>query len=168
MKFLLAGLIVLGTAAAALADIQVRFNESAPKDSFVVRNAGDCTLSDLSITIDLATSQAGLIFDVTGSGAGVEVFQPLEWVSGGDALRSVPEEVKDGDTQLTLDVRALGAGDEIAFTIDVDDTIGQREITVSDAEIEGARVTASKDGKRRDAHFDRSALAVVALTGCRL
>ena len=76
--FFLASAMVVSTPAAA--DIVVRFDEGAPKDSFTITNADNCALPLTAITIDLAGSAAGLIFDVTGSGAGVSVFQPFQLV----------------------------------------------------------------------------------------
>jgi len=61
--------------ASASANVEVRFVESAPKDRFVVKNLGNCDLRDLTLEVDLGSSQGQLIFDTTASGAGVEVFQ---------------------------------------------------------------------------------------------
>jgi hypothetical protein len=101
----------------------------------------NCKLRPVSaaLSIALKPSAAGLIFDVTDQGAGVDVFQPFELVAGADALAS-HSQVKDGDREVTLSIRRLGAGDTIGFTIDVVDTLGPRGITVSGSEIQGALV----------------------------
>lgn len=65
----------------AMADVQVEFVEGAPKDRFVLHNASDCGLTAATVLLDLSSPQGGLIFDVTGAGEGVEVFQPFEMVS---------------------------------------------------------------------------------------
>lgn len=76
----LAFLIALPSA--AIADLTVSFRDGAPKDRFTLSYDGVCALDDLDVQIDLGTAPAGLIFDTSGAGAGVEVFQPLEWVVG--------------------------------------------------------------------------------------
>lgn len=121
------------------ADILATFDEGAPTDRFSIMNAGGCTITDVSLVVDLSGSQAGLIFDVTGEGAGVEVFQPLQMVQGEAALQTVPQ-LKDGDTQVKLSIRELAPGDAIIFTTDVDDTKGTRATMISGTEIEGARL----------------------------
>ena len=133
---------LLLTAPMAQADISARFIESAPKDRFVLTNLSGCPEGAVEIRIDLAGSAAGLIFDTTGSGAGVDVFQPFELVRGAELVRDPPQ-VRDGQTEVILSLTSLPAGAEIAFTVDVDDTravsdLGQTR--VSGAEIAGARL----------------------------
>ncbi|MEM9223239.1 MAG: aggregation factor core [Pseudomonadota bacterium] len=149
----------------ATADLAVRFNEGAPKDRFTFQNVGSCPITDATLSLDLSGSEAGLIFDVTAAGAGVEVFQPLEFVSGAGALASMPT-VKDGENTITMDVSSLEPGDAIAFTIDVDDTMGGREITVANSEIVGAVVQLSRAGGVSSHTFTRSARGTIPLTGC--
>ena len=115
--------------------------------------------------VDLSTSSAGLIFDVTGSGAGVEVYQPLEIVLGSARLASVPE-VEDGQSSIRLEVADLGPGEAIAFTIDVDDTLGSRAITVSGTEIAGASVSLVHGGESSSGVFTDRAEASLELAGC--
>lgn len=146
----------------ALADLRVVFDEGAPKDAFRFENVSTCTVSDTSLELDLSTSEAGLIFDVTDAGQGVEVYQPFEVVQGAQALAVLPQ-VVDGQSKLVLEIKELAPGGEIEFTIDVDDTIGQREITVSGSEIEGARVQWA-DGMQ--AIFSSSARATLPISGC--
>jgi len=129
----------------ALADIHVKFIEGAPKDRFVITNVSDCALGAGRFEIDFEDSNAGLIFDVTGSGAGVEVFQPFEVTSGAEYLLAEPT-ISDGDQRAVLDMSGLGANEIIAFTIDVDDTIGTRAITVGDGEFTGTTVSFYADG----------------------
>jgi len=150
-------------ATTAHADLAVRFDEGAPKDRFTLTNVGDCTLDATKVTVDLGTAPAGLIFDVTAAGAGVEVFQPFEVVAGADSLRSLPK-VSDGEAAVTLDLKGLAAGKSVAFTIDVDDTGGGREITVSGSEIEGASVRIA--GVMQQGVFNDRARAVVPTGSC--
>lgn len=149
----------------ALSDVDVRFIEGAPKDRFEIRNSGACALTATTVALDLSTSQAGLIFDVTARGAGVEVFQPFEITSGADSLRAIPV-VTDGQNKLALDIAALQPGQTIAFTIDVDDTIGQREITVSGSEISGASVRLATQSSDHSATFDTTAQASLPHSSC--
>ena len=134
---------VIGTIAfssPALADIRVEFIEGAPKDRFELTNFSDCDIGAGIFKIDFTSSNAGLIFDVSGSGAGVEVFQPFELTSGAEFLNTLPT-ISDGDQLAVLDISGLETNASIAFTIDVDDTRGARAITVSDSEIGGTTVS---------------------------
>jgi hypothetical protein len=101
-----------------------------------------------------------LVFDVTDQGAGVEVYQPFELVAGADTVSTLPE-VADGDTSVTLALVGLTAGKDVAFTIDVDDTINAREITVTDSEIEGATVEVLQGTAGAQAVFGENATAVL-------
>ncbi|MEO1551505.1 MAG: aggregation factor core [Pseudomonadota bacterium] len=145
----------------ASADLAIRFVESAPKDRFVIVNQGACALGETELTIDLSSSAAGLIFDVTGQGAGVEVFQPLELVAGADLVRAISD-VADGDATVTLTLAQMAPNAQVAFTVDVDDTapassLGQ--IRVAGSEIEGATATlTSQDSAVRAVFSNRAAL----------
>lgn len=151
-------------APAAMADVTVSFIESAPKDRFVISNAA-CATGPVNVTIDLSPSAGALIFDVTGSGAGVEVFQPFELVSGGAQVTKIPV-VQDGDQVLTLELAGLVPGTDVAFTIDLDDTIQSREITVAGSEISGAKVVVDYEGERTEGTFDSTSSAVVPWKDC--
>ena len=149
-------------ATSAAADIAVTFIEGAPKDRFVLSSAsGFCNGAPLTVSIDLSGSAGQLVFDVTPSGAGVEVFQPFELVAGRDLVRDVTR-VSDGDQLVRLSLAGLAAGADVAFTIDVDDTIGAREITVTDAEIEGASVRVQVNGQTKEARFGADATVSLA------
>ncbi|MGH1477109.1 MAG: aggregation factor core [Geminicoccales bacterium] len=147
------------------ADVQVRFDEGAPKDRFTISNLDGCSLGAAAITIDLRGSAYGLIFDVTGRGAGVEVFQPFELSEGSENLKAAPV-VRDGDNQLTLDLHDLAAGASLSFTIDVDDTANNREITVSGSEIAEAGVIVRTQVSSATASFGEDAVATVAMSSC--
>ncbi|NRA98580.1 MAG: aggregation factor core [Rhodobacteraceae bacterium] len=153
------------TASAANADLRIVFDEGAPKDAFQFVNTGACPLTDAAIQLDLTPSQGKLIFDVTASGGGVEVFQPFEIVEGEDALKSLPT-VRDGQTELTLEIASLAPDAAIRFTIDVDDTLGAREITVSDTEISGATVAIVQGSATATATFTDAAQAQLAFESC--
>ena len=147
LRLILATLVAL-TSTPALAELSVTFREGAPKDRFIVQNTGACDLGPATLAIDLSNTNGKLIFDVTAAGAGVEVFQPLEVVTGASALSSVPS-VRDGDSVLELQIETLAANSEIVLTVDVDDTIGAREITVNGSEFEGATLFLSGEQPAR-------------------
>jgi hypothetical protein len=149
----------------AYADIGVRFTEGAPKDRFEITNLAACDILSTDVVIDLTGSAGGLIFDVTSAGAGVEVFQPFDLVAGADALASQPK-VIDGDRQLTLAIRRLAPGKQIAFTIDVDDTTSSRGITVSGSEIEGAIIRLNAAGIKTSGRFSPQGEVVVQRPPC--
>jgi len=158
-------LISLLFASPAAADLTMTFSEGAPKDRFTLRNDGDCTLPALTVTLNIGTAPSGLIFDTTASGAGVQVFQPFELISGAEMLSDTPD-VFDGDTAIALPLSGLAAGQSVAFTIDVDDTGGAREITVSGSEIAGASVTALIGGQKRSGVFTDRAVASIEMDAC--
>jgi hypothetical protein len=160
-------LVACQLGAPASADVAARFIEGAPKDRFIIENLAACALIGAGVSVDMAGSAGGLIFDVTGAGAGVAVFQPFEIVEGADALAGAPE-VRDGDTRVMLNVGSLAPGARIAFTIDVDDTIGRREITVSGAEIEGAHLRVVMGGATYEGSFSPDAAARARLPDCAL
>ena len=164
MKILTLAAAASLVAAQAYADIRVQFDEGAPKDRFTITRTGDCDLGASVVVLDLSGSTHGLIFDVTGSGQGVEVYQPFELVTGADLLTSQPT-VRDGDQVIRLALGPLASGESVAFTIDVDDTAGAREITVSDSEIQGATVRVETAGDVFSAAFDRGAQADVRIGG---
>lgn len=147
----------------ATADVVVTFDEGAPTDRFTILNDGGCALTNTEVLVDLGPSAAGLIFDVTGTGAGVQVYQPLRFVSGENALSELPQ-LRDGDTAVTLQVARLDPGAAIVFTTDVDDTKGQRATMISATEIEGARVFLPETGA--EAQFERNAQARVPHDAC--
>ena len=170
--------------------LNVRFIESAPKDSFVIQNQSECNLNDFTLTIDLQDSIGKLIFDTTESGAGVEVFQPFEIVSGDIELVTKTDDtetddtqtnatetnvtetnnVNDGDTALTLRINQLASMERAAFTIDLDDTLVNSElgmIRVTGSEIENATVgIMTQDDLQLSANFDSNSTANIALESC--
>ncbi|MDJ0994678.1 MAG: hypothetical protein QNI90_13965 [Dinoroseobacter sp.] len=147
------------------AEIEVSFRDGAPKDQFVVTNIGTCATAPMVLAIDMTESAGRLIFDVTAQGAGVQVFQPLEFTSGVEFLAAMPE-VEDGQTALVLDLTALPPGGGVSFTIDVDDTIGQREITVNGSEMQGSQLRVLAGFDTDPGVFDATATARVKTPGC--
>ncbi|MEP4196786.1 MAG: aggregation factor core [Aliishimia sp.] len=147
------------------ADVKVQFIEGAPKDRFVITNVGDCDWGARQLEIDFSASNGGLFFDVTGSGAGVEVFQPFEVTAGAERLVKEPT-ISDGDQSVTLDMSGLGLGETIAFTTDVDDTNGTREITVANGEISGTTVSIFVGGKTHSANMDADAEVLITTSNC--
>lgn len=160
----LAVLVAL-VATTAHADIEVTFRDGAPKDRFTITNAAACASGPFELTIDLTPAPAGLIFDVTADGAGVEVFQPFEVATGGETIGTA-RDVADGDQQLQLSLTGLVPQGQVAFTIDLDDTSGGREITVSGSEIAGAVVMVTTGTAMTQGVFDDSGTARVVLADC--
>ena len=159
------GLAVLLLPSLSYADLQVQFIEGAPKDRFVIINVGSCDLGPAKVTIDFAASNAGLIFDVTDTGAGVEVFQPFEVTDGAQYLAELPM-ISDGDQRATLSMTGLGQNKTIAFTIDVNDTNGTREITVSDNEISGTTFSLMSDNATYSVIMSDGAQAAIPTATC--
>ena len=165
MKTIIAAAVALGLSVPAWADLTVSFYEGAPKDRFEIVYSGACPLKNAVIEIDLGASAAGLILDTTRRGAGVSVFQPLEFVSGRENLNAAPE-ATDGDTRIRLAVDALVSGEKIVFTTDVDDTKGTGPTMISGAEISGAEVALEQNDQRSRVVFDTSATATIATNTC--
>lgn len=162
-------LAALLSAAPALADVRVQFIEGAPKDRFIITNTSACPTGTLEVTIDLATSSAGLIFDTTGSGAGVSVFQPFELVAGADHVTAASQ-VSDGDRRAVLEISDIPGKGEVAFTIDVDDTLpasANGQTMILGSEMAGARVQVRAGGGAPvTAPFDGNGVAVAAWEAC--
>jgi len=149
--------------------IEVRFIESAPKDSFVITNTGSCDLGEFSLTINLTETKGKLIFDTSEAGAGVEVFQPFEVVKGDIQLES-SEAVSDGDSVLTVRIGKLAADASASFTIDLDDTLVNSDlgmIRVTNSEIENAiAVIVTPEEEVFASVFDDTSRAIIPLTNC--
>ncbi|MEM6408486.1 MAG: aggregation factor core [Pseudomonadota bacterium] len=164
-SMLLAAMLISGP---AYGNISVTFDEGAPKDRFTFTNSGACAIGPAKLVLNLGDSAAGLIFDTTGQGAGVEVFQPYETVAGAASLASVSE-VSDGDNRLELSISTLPAGESVAFTIDVDDTLRKSalgQIQITDSEIAGATVMLSSAQGDVSGVFDNTSRAVIRTSGC--
>jgi hypothetical protein len=157
--------LVLFYATAPMADVLIEFREGAPKDRFIITNVGNCSFDAPRITVDLSSSASGVIFDTTSSGAGVEVFQPFEVVKGAEFLSSNVN-VLDGDQVVSLNLNHLKKGQIFAFTIDVDDTAGSREITVSGSELSGAVVIMETSNGAYSATFDEYSRAFIKFEDC--
>jgi hypothetical protein len=106
-----------------------------------------------------------LIFDVTEAGAGVEVFQPVEVVSGGQNIEAVTD-VADGDQSLKVTLMDLAADAQAVLTVDMDDTDGGRQITVSGFEMAGATARVTTQTSVSDVAFDDTGSARVMLAAC--
>jgi hypothetical protein len=165
---ILAATMLLGTATIASANLTVQFVESAPKDSFILSNTGTCTLAAQTVSFDLATSRAGLIFDVTGAGAGVEVFQPLDVVDQNPLVLAISE-ISDGDQTLDIGLDEMTPGAKIRVTFDMDDTLTNSslgQIRVSRSEIEGASAMTNLAIDTPSAQFDAEGVVVIPQPAC--
>ncbi|MCF2904310.1 aggregation factor core [Octadecabacter sp. CECT 8868] len=150
---------------AANADINVVFQDGAPVDRFTIQASDGCMGTPFDLSLDLSGSAAGLIFDVTAQGAGVEVYQPLVLVEQGKRVLQVSE-ISDGGTEVSLSLNGVDQGVPVVFTADLDDTLGPRGITVSGQEMEGVTASVTLDGASYSATFDSSGVARVALPDC--
>lgn len=163
MKYLATALLLSPTL--AVADIDLRFQEGAPKDRFVIEN-NLCSLSNVTLTIDLSTAPAGLIFDVTEQGAGVEVYQPVELEQGSAVLT----EVTDGSQKLQLMLEEFRLGDELTVSADLDDTMPNSslgQIRVADSEIAGVTVSVETSAGFGSALIDATSKAALnGAVGC--
>lgn len=152
--------VLLCTYQPVMANMKVRFVESAPKDWFSLTNDGECVLNKVTMTVDLSNTTGKLIFDTTSAGAGVEVFQPFEKREGEIELSSA-KKVMDGENTLSVLINSIAPGQSISFTIDVDDTLTKSElgnIRVSGAEIAGGTVNlAFADQQKLSGTFDKKA-----------
>jgi hypothetical protein len=147
----------------AVADVTVRFQESAPKDRFVI--SSDCAVTAVEMTIDLTGSAGSLIFDVTADGAGVEVFQPVEVQSGVAQVQPVV----DGDQRLALAIPAIPVDADVVISADLDDVLPQSalgQIRVADSELDGATISIAFDGVRETAAFSGGNTQVSFAHGC--
>ena len=165
MKLIVFLAAALCSGGALAADLEVRFIEGAPKDRFSISIDGACALHAASITIDLATAPAGLLFDVTDQGAGVHVFQPFELTAGHDQVLEPPL-VKVGDKAVTLRVARLVSGQSVDFMIDVDDT-GDSPTMISGAEIADAKVILESSQGAFQGGFNNKAVAIAHLPDFR-
>lgn len=161
-----AGLLALTLPAAAFAGgLTVRFIEGAPTDRFEIVNATGCETGALDVQIDLTNTSGALIFDTTGTGAGVSVFQPFRVVEGPLVLAS--GQVRDGDRVLVVTLDGLAAGQKAAFTIDVDDTlVGSDQTRVAGGEMAGATVAVTIGGEAAKGTFGATNRAEVPFAGC--
>ena len=163
---LLLGLPLVSNAYAG--HLTVLFEEDAPKDRFIVRNDSTCLISDVSLKIDLAGSKAGLYFDTTASGAGVEVYQPFEVQSGGELLSEIPT-IKDGDKVMELKFPELAPESRLVVTIDVDDSLSTTSTPtmISGSEIENATIRASfNSSNNENGNFVQSGYALIIMPDC--
>lgn len=129
--------------------LNVQFEESAPKDRFIIVNQTQCTLDDMRLVIDLENSAAGLLFDTQSGGAGVNVYQPLEIAVGAEWVQSA-NAVGDGARELNLAISQFPNQGRIVITIDVDDTKPSGPLgtqMISNSEIAGAEVRVAIKGR---------------------
>ena len=165
---LIAATLLLSATTAAQADLTVQFIEGAPTDSFVMTNTSPCTVPAQTVSFDLSTSAAGLIFDVTNDGAGVEVFQPLK-VVGANPLVLSTSTITDGDQTLDIQLDQMAPNAQVRVTFDMDDTLKDGDlgqIRVSRSEIEGASVSTSAGQTQAAALFDAKGMSSLAQREC--
>lgn len=145
----------------AAAELTVSYVDSAPKDIFEIFYSGTCPLPADVLSIDIGTAPTGLVFDTSPMGAGLNVSQPFELVTGAELLTALPD-IADGATLIALPLAGLQNGDTIRFTIDVDDSTSASMTRVSGSEMAGATAALGPYSAR----FDAQALARVRTPGC--
>ncbi|MEO0342737.1 MAG: aggregation factor core [Pseudomonadota bacterium] len=165
MKLYVQALALCAATTPAFADVEFGFVEGAPKDRFFFTNTSSCDLDAFAIEIDLSQSIGRLIFDVSNVGAGVEVFQPFQVVSAVSRVVVEPD-VKDGQSVIAISLDGLGAGERFGFSIDVDDTIGAREITVAGSEFAGSQVKLDGIDGRASVTLGNKPEAILDFNGC--
>lgn len=152
----IAVLMTLLAGSATAQGITVSFTDGAPKDRFELTNLS-CDLENVALSIDLTATPAGLIFDVTGSGAGVEVYQPVEVVAGPIAVAPIT----DGAQILAMSIPSFPRGASYTLTADLDDTVSNRQITVVGSEMLGAMANFTIDEVAVAAPFDDRGKALI-------
>lgn len=164
-----AALPLLLAAIPAGADVRAVFIEGAPKDRFVISNTSACPTGALEVTIDLAPSAAGLVFDTTPQGAGVNVSQPFELVAGAAHVTAVST-VSDGDRRAVLEISDIPGKGEVAFTIDVDDSLpssANGPTRILNSEMSGAQLQIRAGGAPPiTAPFDQTGQATAPWEAC--
>jgi len=156
------------------------FIEGAPIDRLLVTNRSSAGWAIEQVTWDLTPSAGQVIFDTTGSGAGVEVFQPFRQLSaedtrraGGDvsdgkqiAVLAADPSVTDGDQSVLIQFQSFEPLQVFGMSIDVDDQVSSRQITVDRSEMQGAKLQAvfshrEKAERKLTANFDENARASI-------
>jgi len=136
--------------------IAVQFADGAPKDSITFENNG-CALEQATIVIDLSKSKAGLIFDTTAGGDGVEVYQPIEVLTPDVTVSPVA----DGGKVLHIYIPQFPNGATVRLTADLDDTTSARQITVNGSEMAGATVSLAMGALMETAPFGTDGAATL-------
>ncbi|MBO6518788.1 MAG: hypothetical protein JJ900_12180 [Rhodospirillales bacterium] len=127
--------------------VEIDFYESSP-DIMSIHNRSEEAWSLVSLTFNLGTSAGSLIFDTVFGGAGENIPSDFDIIGGTARLAATPK-VSDGDVVLLMLFASFGPGQNLEFTVDLDDrlvdsVLGQAIVVGS--EIAGARV----DGILRD------------------
>jgi len=105
---------------------------------------------------------------VTGAGAGVEVFQPLDVVDQNPLVLAISE-ISDGDQTLDIGLDEMTPGAKIRVTFDMDDTLTNSslgQIRVSRSEIEGASAMTNLAIDTPSAQFDAEGVVVIPQPAC--
>ena len=159
-----AALALATPAGNAGASLELMFIDGVPADTFEFQNTGDCDLGEVEMWVELEGSAAGLVFDVSEVGAGVDMFHRLEITTGSDYIYRVSK-LRDGDTKVLFELERLPAGASVAFQVDIDDTLevsagGNRQV-LSD-ELEGVTFGVSDNWTQ----FETGSSATVANIPC--
>ena len=115
---------------------------------------GDYALQANDCTIDLSKPQVTNIFDVTVRNVGVGASQSFEILCDQNAIAS-NSAVFGGQNKLNSHVSTPSSDGSGAFKINVDDTLGKREIAVTGLEIAGSTVASVGQEPQQRASFSR-------------
>ncbi|MEP3345603.1 MAG: hypothetical protein ABJN34_12190 [Litoreibacter sp.] len=151
--------IGLASASASFAQVDIRFTEGTPTDTFTLTNTG-CALSAVTVVIDGTGSYGGMIFDTKDGGAVSDAAQPFQILNG--QISAVA--VEDAGPLLRFQVLDWPSESVVSFTIDVDDVLrhgDQGRTQVSGGEIAGAEVRISSDTASGFGVFDNTRRATV-------
>lgn len=152
----------------ALAELRVTYVDRSP-DWITIRNDSGCDLGPFELTVDIGRSPAGLIFDVSGSGAGFAGYAPLAVVEGAEQVVAIGELI-DGDTRLVVELDFLAGDGSVRIAVDVDDTRADSEFgrtIISPAEIAGAVAEARRGAAPPlSGTFGPDGVATVPLEAC--
>jgi len=137
LKYITAACIL---ASAAQADgLDVTFQDGNPSDRLVIFNRG-CPLSDLTFTLDFATSAGQIVIDTTYTPPGTRDPADVKLIEGNATIQPV----EDGSQILTLDIATLPHLGAVVVTMDVDDSTDLFEdarVVATGSEIAGTTAT---------------------------
>lgn len=155
--------------AVAGSELTVSFQEAAPKDVIVIRNATGCPLPGFELRIDLRPSAGRLLFDTTPGGAGIDLAQPFEIVEGGAMVEAFAD-LTDGDRIARIRFRRMDVGGQVTVNLDLDDTLPEGPLgptLVTPEEIAGAAVFMAREGLPEiSAQFGLDGWAALPLGQC--
>ena len=136
------------------AGVSGRLVEGAQQNRLDPLEAWDCALHAKDCTIDLSKPQDTHIFDVTVRNVGVGASQLFEILCDQNTIAS-NSAVFGGQNKPNSRVSTPSTDGSGAFNINVDDSLGKREIAVTGLEIAGSTVVSVGQDPQQRASFSR-------------